>query len=128
MTDDLGPFKILICRGQNYALECKLSPQDYDWAVEQGNWFVTHGARIEDRSGPVKSGYAVRSGPDGLIWLHKEVLIRDFRLPPSARHTIGDHWNGNRLDDRRGNLRWATHQMNARNIFGFASRQMELSL
>lgn len=34
--------------------------------------------------------------------------------------------NGNPLDCRRGNLRWATSQMNARNINGIAARQLEL--
>lgn len=122
------PYRILIATGKNYALPVMLSPEDYEWAVSCGNWFVTHGARLEQRCGPVKSGYAVRSGPNGLIWLHKEVLKRAFVLPPSPLHRIGDHRNGNRLDDRRSNLRWATPQMNARNIFGFIERQMELKI
>ena len=123
---------ILICRGKTYELEAIVSPEDYEWAIEQGNWFVTHGARLEKRIGPMKTGYACRSIPSdpkrGLMWLHKEVLLRSVGEPPTPLHTIGDHRNGNRLDCRRGNLRWATPKMNANNLFGFASRQLELDI
>lgn len=117
-------FRRLICRGKNYELVALVSPEDYAWAKRRGNWFVTHGGRRD----PTKQGYAVRSEGGRLVWLHKEVLRRAGQVPPSPAHTIGDHKNGVRLDCRRGNLRWATPQMNARNIFGFVARQMELPL
>lgn len=94
---------------------------DYDWAM-QYNWFCTKPKN--DRL----VGYAARHGRGGLIWLHKEVLIRKFDLPPTHLHTIGDHRNGIPLDCTRGNLRWATHQMNSRNKWGFITRQKELAL
>ena len=117
---------ILIATGKDYAHEVLLDEVDYAWAVAQGNWFVTHG-KHDKRS----SGYAVRSvrldtGKWGLMWLHKEVLRRAKGEPPTCRHTIGDHRNGNRLDNTRLNLRWATHQMNARNVHGFVTKQMEI--
>ena len=62
------------------------------------------------------------------MWLHKEVLKRTGVLPPTPLHRIGDHKNGNRLDNRRDNLRWATPQMNAMNTHGFITKQMEFDL
>lgn len=112
----------LTCFGKSYAIDILLSPQDFEWARSRGNWFITHGARTDGKR------YAVRSENGRLLFLHKQILLRDMRLPESALHRIGDHINGNSLDNRRTNLRWATPQMNARNIFGFSALQMELSL
>lgn len=125
-TNVLTHARELICRGREYELVALLSVEDYDWAVEQGNWFVTHGKKALQHR---KSGYAVRSTiGGGLLWLHKEVLLRAVGPPPTPRHIIGDHMNGVRLDCRRPNLRWATHKMNAINTGGFITKQMELPL
>lgn len=120
---DLGPGIPLLCVGKTYEIEVLVSPEDYDWARSFGNWFIT-----SDKVAGDCKGYACRHKGRGLIWMHKEVLKRAFVFPDSPRHVIGDHRNGNRLDNRRGNLRWATHQMNARNTFGFHLAQHELDL
>lgn len=111
----------LLCVGRDYEFKVKLDDDDYEWAASRGNWFVTHGATE-------KYGYAVRSENKRLLFLHKEVLRRSFKLPETEFHTIGDHKNGDRLDNTRDNLRWATPGMNARNRFGFFHHQYELSL
>lgn len=120
--DDLGPFEVIICRGKTYAIEVKVSPEDADYARSRGNWFVTHGTLLGWKN------YMVRSEGGVLVFFHKVALARAFVLPPTRGHTIGDHWNGDSLDNRRGNLRWATVQMNAKNIYGFAHRQGDLNV
>lgn len=61
-----------------------------------------------------KSYYAVRGegskGNRKLISMHRQLL----RLE-SGDKRIGDHANGDTLDNRRGNLRIATHQQNNQN-------------
>lgn len=115
----------LPCSGANYTYHALVSHEDYEWAVGEGNWFVTQSRGnicYAARSRPNRGGV----GNSALRWLHKEVLHRAVGPPPTPRHIIGDHINGNPLDCRRGNLRWATHQMNARNLHGIAALQLDL--
>jgi len=121
--DGRGPYFELICCGKTYEMTALVSPEDYEWAKDRGNWFVTHAIHKK-----WKTMYPVRSEGGRLIWLHKEVLMRAVGPHSDPRYHIGDHMNGNKMDARRGNLRWATFQMNARNVHGIITRQFELPL
>lgn len=85
-----------------------------DWPDVQGFlWYAN-----PDRSGLC---YARRNGG---VYMHRW-LMRSVQQP-SSRHFIVDHINGNRLDNRRSNLRWATPEENGTNIKGYWFRQLRL--
>jgi len=67
---------------------------DYEW-LNQWTWHV-------------QNGYAVRWEKGKVIFMHREIL-----KPPRGK--MGDHVNGNRLDDTRANLRVCTRPENSRN-------------
>ncbi len=76
--------------------------QDVEW-VTQNRWSFAH-------------GYAVRSQrPDGQFRLHRELL----GLPQKGRVPEVDHLNGDKLDNRRVNLRVTTRQGNVQNTDHF---------
>jgi hypothetical protein len=81
-----------------------IDKEDWD-IVNIGNWFV------------MNSGYACRNKPTdangkrGVIQLHRLVL----GLGPATFDTRVDHINGNKLDNRKANLRVATTAQNCAN-------------
>lgn len=89
-----------------------VSFEDYAWAL-QWRWQITW-----DRH--KRKAYATRSTSDGTrhrrikLYLHKEVLKRTMKLPPTPKHTMGDHGDGNSLNCERWNLDWATPSQNRR--------------
>lgn len=87
-----------------------VSDEDHAWAL-QWCWQITW-----DRH--KRKAYATRSthefGRRVKKYLHKEVLARSDILPPSAKHTMGDHEDGHSLNCQRDNLSWATASMNRR--------------
>jgi hypothetical protein len=69
---------------------------------------------LRRKPGPV-SGHARR-----WLWLHVEILRRSRGEPPGPAYHIGDHLDGDTVNCRRANLRWATFSMNRRNRHGCA--------
>lgn len=82
-----------------------VSNRDYHW-LNQWSWFA-----MEMRSG---SFYAARSTWDGThvirVLMHREILGLKYR-----DGKLGDHHNLDTLDNRRNNLRVATHRDNILN-------------
>jgi hypothetical protein len=87
-----------------------VSEEDYSWALKW-RWQITW-----DRH--KRKAYATRSTKIGSrcikLYLHKEVLARKDILPPTVKHTMGDHEDGDSLNCQRYNLSWATASMNRR--------------
>jgi hypothetical protein len=93
--------------------------EDYDWLQrwswacnKQGGW---HCPNYYARRTASRNEEAAHGTP---FYLHAEVMRR-HSVPPSPRHTIVDHCNGNTFDDRRENLRWVTPIENRANRHSF---------
>lgn len=113
---------------------CIVDDIDYQY-LRHYNWCHTYGSGSYNENGVIDRPnhiYARRSVtvPDPTakngkrksnLWMHKVICARAYGLPEPG-FNIGDHINGNTLDNRRANLRWATRSMNARNKSGSAER------
>lgn len=95
----------------------ELDPEDCEWAF-RWNWKLRSNSRG-------KIWYAVRTtrwrGIHLNVWLHREIMLRSGERPPSIKHKV-DHKNGNTLDCRRENLRWASSSQNRVNRHGLIYR------
>ena len=85
--------------------------EDYAW-LSENIWNVSWGSRTPWQ----KYGKRNVGSDRATLRLHREIMIR--RDPRSNRfmstHFV-DHINGQTLDNRRANLRWATKRQNAGN-------------
>lgn len=123
--DQTGPYSTVpfMPLYMNKEVFCVVSFDDFVWA-SQWAWYPK----------PSKNGkklYACRSarisGRYFSVYLHKEICFRATGMPPSPRHIIADHMNGNSLDCRRSNLRWATPSENRQNYHGIYAQQLRLA-
>lgn len=64
------------------------------------------------------TGQLLRYRTQRTLFLHHAVLKLAGVEPPSPKHTLVDHRNGDGLDCRKANLRWATPSQNAKNLNG----------
>lgn len=83
---------------------------DYQWCL-QWRWHWRFDRTKQKR-------YATRgtwrSGRRVTVYMHKEICERKSPQPDEEHH-IGDHGDGESLNNRRDNLSWATKSMNRRN-------------
>lgn len=111
--------------GRHAEVRCLVSPEDANW-VSQWRWKF-----VAARGCPGKL-YAFRTtrwkGRHVGIYLHKEILLRHAGPPPSEDHIVGDHMDGDTLNCRWQNLRWATPSQNQENRHGFYAIQLRLAL
>lgn len=120
---DVINYKKIYLNDRGELIPCIIDKEDYDFASQwrwQAHW-----------SKQKKKAYARRAtrinGKPISVYLHKEICYRAHGLPPSDRHIIGDHMDGNSLNNCRDNLRWATPSQNASNLHGFYAQQLRMA-
>ena len=126
---DFSPPQLRMYAGEYADVECLVDEEDYLFFTKW-MWCPKF-----DRSGKVyfrraESTYDMLGKRVGsfTIYLHIEILTRAEGPPPTRTRCIGDHFNGNSLDNRRQNLRWATKRENNQNRFGAYYRQQVLNV
>lgn len=99
-------------RAQTWAV---VDEDDYHWLIAW-RW-----APKVSRGG--KKVYLYRTITDRVsgnwsLFLHVAIMERSGVKQPSPQHVVVDHRNGDSLDCRKANLRWATRSMNRLNVNG----------
>ena len=112
---------------------CLLDRQDYEWArgllwchtygsgsIDPETWTIDRPDGIYARRSVPIPGRVTPSGRPayGNLFLHRAILERAEGPPPDPSW-VGDHVNGDTLDNRRCNLRWASKSLNAQNTVRF---------
>lgn len=109
VVDPAAPRRVYL--DKDCEIFCLVSPQDYGF-ITQWRWKWTW-----DRTKTKR--YAIRTtrqdGRHVTFYMHKEILNNAGKKQASEAHTIGDHQDGESLNNQRHNLEWATVSMNRRN-------------
>jgi hypothetical protein len=94
---------------------CLVDEVDYSWLIEF-TWNVWHSGRSRWQLYAKRNVGVARH----TVRMHREILKRaDPRPDDQVVALVGDHLNGCTLDNRRVNLRWATHAENNANRRAF---------
>lgn len=106
----------IISVGARAQFEAKIDGVDYSavienrWTYKRSQW--KYGANIYARR------HLRRAGQRVTLYLHRFILESLMGIaPPSDLHQV-DHINGDTLDNRRENLRWATRSQQTKNQRG----------
>jgi hypothetical protein len=95
----------LIYIRRDLSLVTLVDEEDYPFLVQ---W--TWGLQVDNRGKNYVRRYICKQN----LYLHR-VIMRRMCPAPSEAHRYVDHINGDGLDNRRENLRWATASENAKN-------------
>lgn len=113
-------YEFRIYGDSNASWYCIVDEEDYHWAIQ--HCWTKRVSRHSPWKWYLRRAVGVNSNGMRLsthtLYLHIEILKRFQPTPPSPLHILVDHRDGNSLNCRRSNLRWATPVMNARNRFG----------
>ncbi len=90
---------------------CLVDAIDYGWLVEN-NWNISWGGRTRWQLYAKRNIGVARA----TVRMHREIMmLADPRPLTEAEQLHVDHINGQTLDNRRSNLRWATRAENRAN-------------
>jgi HNH endonuclease len=107
--------------GARAQYETQVSPEDYDFLLG----FKWTFARSHKFGELIYARRSVREGSyNRTVLMHRVVLERMGIERPTKRHTA-DHWDGDSLNNRRDNLRWATPAEQMQNRRGIRSKPVE---
>jgi hypothetical protein len=119
MIHDVHPHaRRIYLRGKRHDIYCLVDVIDFAWAMQ---WAWRY--KMDKRG---KKFYAVRHGrrftrgpvPEYVqcdFYMHKQILKhRMMKRPRTKAHRIGDHDDGNSLNNCRINLAWATASKNCK--------------
>lgn len=94
---------------------CLVDDTDYDWAI-QWAWKFTLDKHKRKMYATRNTRRRKITTTQITVYMHKAILTDRMQLvPPSPAHHIGDHLDGESLNNTRRNLRWATTVENALN-------------
>lgn len=90
---------------------CLVSPARYAW-VSRWRW-GWHWDRTKTKRYATRTSW--RDGRRCTVYMHKAILNEARKVQLTNAHTIGDHQDGQSLNNQDDNLEWATVSQNRRN-------------